>query len=95
MGPVVFAFAVTNAGKVVLPATLVADGAIGWAVMTADSGRGALAMPSLVTIRAQFVGIPIFTLFDLIIFCTSVFALCGVNTVVLGQAACRSFAGLF
>ena len=83
MGPVAFAPAAANAGKVVLPSTLVADGAISWAVMTADSGRRALAMPSLVAIRAQFVRVPILTLLDLIIFGTTILTLCGVCTVAL------------
>ena len=52
MDSVAHAFAATNAGEVVLPSTLVADGAISWAVMASNSGRSALAMPPLVTIGA-------------------------------------------
>jgi len=63
--------------------TLVADCAIGGAVISPYSGWGVPAMASLVAVRAWVIVVSSFTLFDVILFSTTVLAACGIDTLAL------------
>ena len=75
--------------------TLFADCAISRAVISSYPGRGAPAMAALVAVIARVIVVSCFTLFDVILFGTTVLAACGIYTLALRQAASGSFSSLF